>query len=328
MKRFEITENDANQRLDKFLKKLLPNAALSLIYRMNRKNQVKVNRKREDNEYKLCTGDTIEVFLKDEDYEALSTMQKKPALEMKGQGLDKKDVVYEDGEILVVNKNPGINVHPGDHKTNEVSLIEQVHDYLGDKLSSLTFRPSLIHRIDRDTSGIIMIAKTKPALDHMLRELQNDKMEKSYLAICVGKPPETRGTIRKRLLRREDAQNENKVVVDEKNGQNAVTHYQVLAIGIHEKYSLVECTLETGRMHQIRVHMTALGCPILGDATYGDRGENSFARREYGVTRQMLHASHIRFIHPKKKTEMILNARLKGDMEGLLEGVDFMSSRA
>lgn len=171
MKQLIITPNDANQRLDKFLKKLLPRAALSLIYKLNRKNAVKVNRRREDNEYKIREGDSVELFIKDEEYEKL-TEAKSPTQRHPDQRLDREDIVYEDGDLLIVNKNPGTIVHPGDFKTADVSLIDQVQDYLGDKLNSLTFKPSLIHRIDKDTSGIIMIAKTKPSLDAMLRELR------------------------------------------------------------------------------------------------------------------------------------------------------------
>lgn len=319
MKQFIITSNDANQRLDKFLKKLLPNAALSLIYRLNRKNSVKVNRKREDNEYKIQEGDSIELFIKDEDY-AMLTTKKTPASfgGTNKQGLDPKDIVYEDGEILIVNKNPGTIVHPGDFKTTELSLIAQVQDYLGEKLSSLTFKPSLIHRIDRDTSGIVMIAKTKPCLDTMLKALQSNKIEKIYLAVCVGNPPETRGVIRRKLRRLEHAERENKIVIDDEGGQTAVTHYRVLETDIHGKYSLVECTLETGRMHQIRIHLASLGCPVLGDSVYGDRGENAFAKRAYGIGRQLLHASQVSFLHPNKNTPVTFTAKLKEDMARIL----------
>lgn len=184
------------------------------------------------------------------------------------QGLNLKDIVYEDGDLLIINKAPGVIVHPGDFKTKELSLISQVHDYLGNKLNSLTFKPSLIHRIDKDTSGIIMIAKTKSALDAMLRDLQANKIKKTYLAICLGVPSEMSGTIRKKLRRLEHAEHTNKIIVDEQDGQKAVTHYRVLQTGIHDKYSLIECTLETGRMHQIRIHLASIGCPILGDDTY------------------------------------------------------------
>ena len=318
MKQFTITTNDANQRLDKFLKKLMPHAALSLIYKLNRKNNIKVNRKREDNEYKLQEGDSVQIFIKDEEYTLLTTVHKPLVYTSEKDRLDTKDIVFEDGDLLIVNKNPGTIVHPGDFKTTELSLIAQVQDYLGAKLSSLTFKPSLIHRIDKDTSGIVMIAKTKPSLDVMLKALQSNNIEKVYLAVCLGVPPETRGIIKKKLRRLEHAERENKIVVDETGGQTAVTHYKVLETNIHGKYSLVECTLETGRMHQIRVHLASIGCPVLGDNTYGDKQENAFAKRTYNIGRQLLHASRISFMHPSKKSLVAYTAKLKEDMSQLL----------
>lgn len=318
MKQFIITSNDANQRLDKFLKKLLPNAALSLIYKLNRKNSVKVNRKREDNEYKIQEGDSIELFIKDEEYATLTAVTKPLLQKTSTERLDPKDIIHEDGELLIVNKNPGTIVHPGDFKTTDLSLIAQVQDYLGENFSSLTFKPSLIHRIDKDTSGIVMIAKTKPSLDFMLNALQSNKIEKVYLAVCLGTPPETRGVIRRKLRRLENAERENKIIIDDEGGQTAVTHYKVLETGIQGKYSLVECVLETGRMHQIRVHLASMGCPVLGDNTYGNKQENAFAKRMYGIGRQLLHASRISFVHPSKKVPVTYTAKLKEDMTGIL----------
>ena len=275
MKQFIITSNDAGQRLDKFLKKLMPNAALSLIYKLNRKNNVKVNRKREDNEYKLEEGDNVQLYVKDEEYEILTVV--KVPIPVIGtdtrDGLNPKDIVYEDGDLLIVNKNPGVIVHPGDFKTTELSLIAQVQDYLGAKLNSLTFKPSL---------------------DVMLKALQSNKIEKIYLAVCLGVPPETRGVIKKKLRRLEHAERENKIVIDEEGGQTAITHYQVLETGIQGKYSLIECRLETGRMHQIRVHMSSIGCPILGDNIYGDKQQSERTESDDNSSTQVVSVSYIR----------------------------------
>lgn len=320
MQSFSIASNDALQRLDKFLKKLLPQASLSLIYKLNRTNKVKVNKKRVPNDYKLQAGETVELFLRDEDFAKLSQIASVPLLPA-DQQLQKQDIIYEDAALLIVNKPAGLNVHPGDFKTSEISLIQMVQDYLGNKLSSLTFKPSLVHRIDRDTSGIVLIAKTKPSLSHMLAQLQNNKIQKTYTAICVGRLAQKTGTITAKLHRTENAQNANKVQVDEKNGQTAITHYTVLAENIHNKYSLVECTIETGRMHQIRVHFAHIGNPILGDNTYGNKAENAFAERNFGIWRQMLHASQISFLHPVKNIMVRHKARLKDDMQKFLPDI-------
>lgn len=317
MKIFKIEENDANQRLDKFLKKLLPNSSLSLIYKINRKNKVKVNSKRQDNEYKIQINDEIKIFLNDDEFNIL-TAKKEEEKENKSSFLDKKDIIYEDGDLLIINKNPGTIVHPGDFKTNEISLIQQVHDYLWNKLNSLTFKPSLIHRIDKDTSGIIMIAKTKPSLDSMLKQLQENKIEKYYLAVCVWTLPEKTWTIKDKIFRIKDAKSENKIKIDNKLWDKAITHYKVIKENIHEKYSLLECKLETGRMHQIRIHLSHIGHPVVWDNTYWNKWENSFLKRNFWVSRQFLHSYKISFIHPTKRVKLTFEAKLKPDMESFL----------
>lgn len=320
MKIFKIEENDANQRLDKFLKKLLKNSSLSLIYKINRKNKVKVNSKREDNEYKLQINDEIKLYLSDEDYDKLISTPVS-AKTSEWEFAPKLQIIYEDSCLLIINKDPWVIVHPGDFKTKDISLIEMVQDYLWNRLNSLTFKPSLIHRIDKDTSWIIMIAKTKQALDFMLKELQNNKIEKYYLAVSIWDLSWS-SKITKKLRRVEDAKNENKVVIDEINGQKAITNYKGLKNNILEKYSLLECRLETGRMHQIRVHLSSIGYPILGDNAYGNKSENSFARINFWIERQLLHAYKISFMHPEKKVKVTFHARLKDDMKSILWDLD------
>ncbi|MDD4151121.1 MAG: RluA family pseudouridine synthase [Candidatus Gracilibacteria bacterium] len=324
MKQFTIGENDANQRLDKFLKKLFPSATRSLIYKLNRKGNIKINGKKQDNEYKIQIGEEIKIFVSDDDFKKMSEEEiKEISINQEfREKLDKKDIVFEDAGLLVINKNPGINVHPGDHKTKELSLIALVQDYFSGKLDSLTFKPSLIHRIDRDTSGIIMIAKKKNILDSMLSQLQKNKIKKTYFAIIFGKLPAKSGTINKKLLRIEGASKEDKIQVSE-NGQIAITHYKV----IEEKkvgdliISSLEVRIETGRMHQIRVHMASLGTPIIGDDKYGDKKLNSFIARNYGLKRQALHSWKTEFINPSTNKEIKLEARLKEDLTKFLNSL-------
>ncbi len=339
MKQYEITPNDSAQRLDRFLSKLFIHASKSLIYKLNRKGKIKVftpalslsspkpsltqgktTWKKQDNEYKLQVWDRVQVFLSDAEIHQLTAPITQSSFTRRDVPLSKKDVIFEDKSLLIVNKNAGQNVHPGDHKTQEVSLIEQVEDYFQWKIQSLTFKPSLIHRVDRDTSGIVMIAKQK----HVLTQLSQDfkthtRLTKTYFAIVVWKLSRDSGTIRKKLLRVENAKNENKVQVSD-TGQEAVTHYKVC-----EQYkvmmpeweqciSLLEIVIETGRMHQIRVHMAHLWNPILWDKTYGNKKLNSYFLKHFWVGRQMLHAWKISFFHPEKKQQMTLEAKLKKDM--------------
>lgn len=329
MKQFPITHNDADQRLDKFLKKLFPNATRSLIYKLNRKDKVKIiqigwKKTKQDNEYKIQVGEIVQIYLKEEDFQELQAEKQTVVSLPVSQKLWKTDIVFEDGNLLVVNKSSGLNVHPGDHKSEEVSLIEQVQDYLWEKLSSLTFKPSLIHRIDRDTSGIVMIAKDKQTLTKLSADFKKkEAIQKTYFAIVLWKLSRNEWTIKKNLDRLENAHNQNKVQVSD-SGKEAITHYRVLeefSLKIPEGeqiISTVEVMIETGRMHQIRVHLAHIWNPILWDKTYGNSSLNGYFAKNYGVSRQMLHAWKIEFFHPVRNKKMSLIARLKEDMEGFL----------
>ena len=331
-----IEENDANQRLDKFLKKLFINATRALIYKFNRKSKIKVKQaweewfKKRDNEFKLSVWDEVKLFLSDKDISELSKKPTpNPSLLRMGieQRFNKKDIVFEDGDLFVVNKASGTNVHPGDFKSKEVSLIQQVQDYLGEKLNSLTFKPSLVHRIDRDTSWILLIAKKKDILTKLVADFKNHKkIKKTYLAICFGKLPQKSWTITKKLLRIENAKNQNKVQISDQ-GQTAISHYKLVeefsvnTTNWPQNISVVEVEIETGRMHQIRVHLASLKCPIIWDKAYGNKSLNYYFEKEFWVSRQMLHAYKISFFHYGRKKQLDLMAKLKNDMEGFLKKI-------
>lgn len=323
MKQYTITENDAGQRLDKFLKKLLPNASSSLIYKCNRKDKIKVNAKRQDNEYKLAIGDIVKVFLTDSDFEILTKKEAPKSAEIR-EKFDTKNIVYEDGDILVINKEPGINVHPGDYKTKESNVISQIQDYLWDKLNSLTFKPSLVHRIDRDTSGILIIGKKKDILTKLVWDFkEHTKVKKIYYAIVLWKLPSTSGSIDKKLLRIQWAKNEDKVQISD-TWQKALTKYKVLKEHIlktptgEKIISEVEVEILTGRMHQIRVHLASLGAPIIWDNKYGDKPFNSYISKNFWLNRQALHAWRIQFFHYTKNKTQSLEAKIKKDLTNFI----------
>ena len=334
MQIIKIEENDANQRLDKFLKKLFINATRGLIYKLNRKNKIKVKIfwedwfKKRDNEFKIWLNDEIKLFLSDKDIKELS--EKKECREVSLKSLDKfnkKDIVFEDSELFIINKNFWINVHPWDFKTKEISIIQQVQDYLWEKLNSLTFKPSLVHRIDRDTSGILIIAKKKDILSKLVEDFKNHKkIQKTYLAICFWKLPQKSGTITKKLLRVENAQNRNKVEINEK-WQTAISHYKLVEEFVVEtknwkqNISVVEVQIETGRMHQIRVHLASLKCPIIWDKAYWNKSLNHYFEKSFLVKRQLLHAYKISFFHYWRKKQLELTAKIKSDMEEFLEKI-------
>lgn len=354
MKLYTISENDADQRLDRFLKKLLPNAAKTLIFKINRKEKIKVlsvqpeiskntphpqplslggegskviwKFRKKDNEYKIQIGDQIKIFLTDSEFEELQKVEIKTEI-LAWVALDKKDIAYEDAHLLVLNKNPGMNVHPGDHKTKESNVIAQVQDYLWASYNSLTFKPSLIHRIDRDTSGILMIAKQKQILTQLVNDFKSHtKVKKTYYAIVLWKLSRSWWTIKKNLLRIENAKNESKIQVNEA-GQTAVSHYKKIAehtINIWGKnidLTEVEVQIETGRMHQIRVHMAHIWNPIICDKAYGNKQINALIQRQYGLRRQALHAWKIDFFHYGRNKQMGLTAKLKADIQEFLNKI-------
>jgi 23S rRNA pseudouridine1911/1915/1917 synthase len=331
--------SDAWQRIDRFCKKYLPNAALGGIYKMLRTGKIKVNGKKKDQTYKIEEGDEITLWMSDEEISAMQSNNEQWTMnnsEIKNATkhwklnvtLSPLSILYEDEYLMVLDKPAWLNVHSWDHKTTESNLIDQVQDYLKGKYDSLTFRPALVHRIDRDTSGCILIAKTKPTLEALLADLQDHRIEKVYHAIVCGVPAKPADTIRARLLRIEDARDEAKVRVDEA-GQSALTHYKVVKSeewrvkrletdSTTPIYSLLECRIETGRTHQIRVHLAYIGCPILGDKAYGDKKINSYMSRHQGITRQMLHARVLSFTHPVTKKRLSVEAPYPEDFAKLM----------
>ena len=228
-------------------------------------------------------------------------------------------IIYEDEDFVCINKPPHLNVHPWDHKTKEVSLIELALDYYKGKYNSLTFKPSLVHRIDRQTTGCVLIAKNKPTLDALLTLLQSQQIEKIYHTITIENPQtKPRDTIRSKL-ERYDAGGGSKVRVSEW-WEPSVTHYSTLK-KLSDKYRLIECRLETGRMHQIRVHLSSIGLPIVGDGYYGERWENSFAKRAYSIDHQLLHAYRLSFEHPRTHKPLNIIAPYPEDFEEFIESV-------
>jgi 23S rRNA pseudouridine955/2504/2580 synthase len=314
---------DAWQRLDRFIRKYFPNAPLGGIFKMLRTGKIKVNGKKKDQTYKIEIGDVLSFWLTDIEIQEMKGVLLPDNKEEATSKINitipvSLDILYEDEYLMVVNKPPGINVHAGDHKTIESNIIDQVQDYLKGKYNSLTFRPALVHRIDRDTSGCLLIAKDKSVLESLLFDLQSHKIEKIYHTIVLWAPTKRQDTIRARLVRIENAKNEAKVQVSEE-WQSAVTHYSVLRVfSTNPEFSLLECRIETGRTHQIRVHMAHIGYPVLADRAYGNKSINSFLKRDLGIGRQLLHAYSLVFIHPKTLKKITIEAPYPKDFLKIL----------
>jgi 23S rRNA pseudouridine955/2504/2580 synthase len=294
MREIPVGPQEAGQRLDSFLKKVFPSAPLSFFYKGLRNRVVTVGKKTVQPDYRLADGDVLRCFLPDAEFAKFTARVAPPRA---AAGPFKLNVLWQDAHAMAVDKPAGVNVHPGDHKTDEVSLIQRVQDHLRGTCDRPGFRPSLAHRLDRDTSGVVLVAKTPKALAALTEAFREREPAKEYLAACVGVPKgATSGGIDAPLLRIENARDEAKVRVDPA-GKNAFTRWRLVSASPDGKWSLLACEPKTGLTHQIRVHLAHLGCPIVGDKSYGDRHANALART-MGAARQLLHARAVTFPHP------------------------------
>jgi RluA family pseudouridine synthase len=234
--------------------------------------------------------------------------------------------------MLAVNKPAGVLVHAGDRGVERDTLIDQVTAYLleqpqqpGESLRefvkpSPTFTPGLAHRLDRATSGLVLIGKTLPAMQELTRMIKKREVRKTYIALTVGGLPDRAGTINVPIARQEDARGRRRKV-KAGEGQSAVTHYRVLAQ--RGTYTLVELDLETGRTHQIRAHLAHVGAPVAGDDEYGDRERNRHASERLHLKRQFLHAARLQLKHPVTGAALDLTAPLWPDLMSALDAAGF-----
>ena len=265
-----VKENDAGQRLDKFLTKTYRNLPTSMLYKAIRKKDIRLNGKRCDIADRLQTGDVLSLFLPDDVLEVSA-----PAYDFL-RASRQLDIVYEDEHILLLNKKAGLLVHPDDKEFGD-TLIARVQRYLYEKGSydpaaEQSFAPALVNRIDRNTSGIVIAAKTAVALRVLNDKLKNREIEKYYLCIVHGTMPRQEDTL-EGYLEKNEAQNRVYVSDTARQGSRTIrTRYRVLEA--HDGLSLLEIHLLTGRTHQIRAHLASIGHPLLGDGKYGTNALN------------------------------------------------------
>ena len=287
MKSFTVSKNDAGQRLDKFLTKATPALPQSLMYKFIRTKHIKVNKKRAQISTRLCEGDVVEAWIKDEFFEKVQ-----PTYDFLTAPV-KLDIVYEDENILLVDKKQGVLVHPDDKEYRD-TLIGRIQHYLYDKgeydpEKENSFKPSLANRIDRGTGGIVIAAKNAEALRILCDKIKSREIDKQYLAVVHGVPEKKEATLEGFLEKNES---KNKVYLTSKRQEGGLTiktRYRLLCS--KDNLSLIEVDLLTGRTHQIRAHMASIGHPLLGDGKYGRLEKD----KKLGFTRQALYSYKLTF---------------------------------
>ncbi len=285
MERIRIDEDNVNVRLDKAISNILKDKSRNYIEQLLDNNLITVNGKIEKPSYKVKLNDVIEI----------NEIEKSLDLKAENLGLD---IVYEDEYVAVVNKPKGMSVHPG-AGNNEGTLVNGLL-YELDDLSTINGveRPGIVHRIDKDTTGLLMIAKNDIASKSLTQQLSEHKCNRIYHALVYGVIAENRGRINAPIARSESDRKKMAVV---ENGKPAITNFKVLKR--FKDFTYIECKLETGRTHQIRVHLDYIGHPLVGDKTYG-------RRKVIGDLGQFLHAKTIGFYHPKTNEWMEFDSEL------------------
>ena len=296
---FEVTYEYEDERVDKFLTAIFPERSRTYFSKLIKDGHVTKDGKVLKANYRLHTDDLI-------------TVETPPAerVEINPENIP-LDILYEDTDLLVVNKPKGMVVHPSaGHYSG--TLVNAVMYHCGDDLSGINgvVRPGIVHRIDRDTTGSLIICKTDAAHIHIAEQIKNHSCNRRYRGIVIGNIHEDEGTVTGAIGR--DPKDRKKMAINEKNGKSAVTHYKVLER--FGNYTYMEFVLETGRTHQIRVHMASIGHPLLGDEIYGGR----HACGKWKLQGQTLHAMNLGFVHPTTSEFLEIKAELPEYFEKLL----------
>lgn len=293
------SEESKNQRLDAFLASSLDGLTRSQATRLIESGEVAVNGRAVSKSYKLAGGEDIAV-----------TLPEPEPVEAVPQDIP-LDVVYEDADVIVINKPSGMVVHPAPGHPDG-TLVNALLYHCAGTLSGIggALRPGIVHRIDRDTSGLIIAAKNDAAHQYLSAQLADHTLARTYECIVAGALREDRGTVDAPIARHPTDRKRMAVVA---GGREAVTHWEVIAR--YPGYTHVRCRLETGRTHQIRVHMAYIGHPILGDTVYGAKKEVP------GLTGQCLHAVGLRFLHPRTHEVVELSCPLPDEFTRMLQKI-------
>ena len=296
-KEYKISEEFVGLRLDKAISQKDDSISRASVQRMIDEGNILINGNKTKTSYKLKLDDVVTII-----------KEKPKEVEIKAEDIP-LDVIYEDKDILVVNKQKGLVVHPGNGNPDG-TLVNAIMARCKDSLSGIggEIRPGIVHRIDKDTSGLLIIAKNDFAHVNVSEQIKNHEVKKTYIALVRGVVKENQATINMPIARSE--KDRTKMAVSKK-GKEAITHITVLER--FDGFTLLEVNIETGRTHQIRVHLSQIGYPIVGDFVYSN------GRNPFGVEGQMLHSAKLDFVHPTKGEKMHLEAKLPEYFEDVLK---------
>ncbi|MEI3392045.1 MAG: RluA family pseudouridine synthase [Clostridia bacterium] len=297
----KVNDENVGKRIDSFIPMVQEDISRSMVQKLIEQKNIKVNGKETKHSYKLKLNDEIEIFVPEA-----------KEINLKAQDIP-LNVIYEDNDIIVINKPKGMVVHPANGNPDG-TLVNAVMNKCKDSLSGIggEIRPGIVHRLDKDTSGAIIVAKNDKAHIALSEQLKNHEVKKTYLALVRGIIKENEATINMPIAR--SKKDRKKMDVD-KDGKEAITHFKVLG-RYKNKYTLLQINLETGRTHQIRVHLSHIGYPIIGDEVYSN-GKN-----EWNVSGQCLHAWKLEFIHPITGEKISLEAEIPEYLKNIIKELE------
>ena len=303
MKEFIVQKEEANKRIDVYLSNKNNEMSRVAIQRLIESKKILVNEKQTKPSYRIQENDKI--TLEEEEPQEV---------EIKAQDIP-IPIIYEDEDIIVVNKPKGLVVHPANGNPDG-TLVNAIMAICKESLSGIggEIRPGIVHRLDKDTSGILIIAKNDKAHINLSEQIKNHQVKKTYIAIVRGIVKENQATINMPIGRSPKDRKKMAVI---KNGKVAITHFKVLERFVKDNCSLLEVQIETGRTHQIRVHLSEIGYPIIGDSTY------SSGKNKWKIEGQCLHAKSLEFTHPTTGRKMKLEAPIPQYMEDLLKEISY-----
>nr|WP_310027106.1 RluA family pseudouridine synthase [Flavobacterium arsenatis] len=313
--RFDVPKGQLLLRIDKYLMHMLPNATRNKIQNAATNGNIYVNDVPVKSNYKVKPLDVVRILLSHPPFENRVDPEDIPL-----------DIVYEDDALLLINKEPGMVVHPG-HGNYTGTLVNALAHHFENLPMNSSERPGLVHRIDKDTSGLLVIAKTEASMTHLAKQFEAKTTEREYIALVWGNVKEDEGTIEGNIARHVKDRMQMAVFANPEIGKPAVTHYKVL-----ERFgyvTLISCKLETGRTHQIRVHMKHIGHTLFNDERYGGhlilKGTTFTKYKQFidncfkALPRQALHAKTLGFMHPTTGEMMRFDTELPQDMQDCIE---------